>query len=60
MKRKMCMCCFNPAVYVSNNSNLALCEDCYISMSDDFEASMEDELGVSFDEYYDIEELDQD
>jgi hypothetical protein len=54
------MCCFNQAAYVSNNSNLALCEDCYISMSDDFEASMEDELGVSFDEYYDIEELDQD
>lgn len=59
-KKRMCMCCFNPAVYVSNNSSLALCEDCYTSMSDDYEASFEDEYGVSFDEYYDIEEVDCD
>ena len=55
MKRKTCMFCFNPAAYVSRNSSLALCEDCYISVSDDFESSMEDEVGLPFDEYYDIE-----
>lgn len=49
------MCCFNPAVYVSHNSALALCEECYLSFSDDYEASMEDEIGMPFDEYYDIE-----
>jgi hypothetical protein len=59
MKRKTCMCCFNPAVYESKNSNLRLCEECYISFSDDFEASMEDEIGMSFDEYYEIEEIDE-
>ena len=54
------MCCFNPAAYVSHNSTLALCEECYLSFSDDYEASMEEEYGMSFDEYYDIEELDDD
>ena len=58
MKRKTCMLCFNPAAYVSRNSSLALCEDCYISASDYFESSMADEVGLSFDEYYDIEEID--
>lgn len=57
MKRRTCMCCFNPAAYISHNSSLALCEECYMSMSDDFEASMEDEVGMPFDEYYDIEEI---
>ena len=57
MKRKTCMCCFNPADYVSNNSSLALCEECYLIMSDDFESSMEYEVGMPFDEYYDIEEV---
>jgi hypothetical protein len=28
-----------------------------MSMSDDFEASMEDEIGIPFDEYYEIEEI---
>lgn len=60
MKRRMCMCCFNPAVYESSNSDLRLCEDCYISMSDDFECGMEDEVGMSFDEYYDIVEIEED
>lgn len=59
-KRRTCMCCFNPAAYVSHNSTLALCEECYLSFSDDYEASMEEEYGMSFDEYYDIEELDDD
>lgn len=54
---KRCMCCFNPAEYESRNSNLRLCDECYLSMSDDFAASMEDELGMSFDEYYDMEEI---
>lgn len=58
MKRKTCMFCFYPAAYVSRNSSLALCEDCYISASDDFESTMEDEVGLPFDEYYDIEEMD--
>lgn len=60
MKRKTCMCCFNPAVYKSNNSNLRLCEECYLSFSDDFECGMEDEVGMPFDEYYDIEEIEED
>ena len=54
---KTCMCCFNPAVYESQNSNLTLCEECYMSMSDDYEASYEDDYGMSFDEYYEIEEI---
>ena len=56
--KKRCMCCFNEARYISNNSSLALCPECYTSMADDFEASMEDEIGMPFDEYYDIEEID--
>ena len=58
MKRKTCMFCFYPAAYVSRNSSLALCEDCYISASDYFESSMSNEVGLSFDEYYEIEEID--
>lgn len=58
MKRKTCTCCFYPAAYVSRNSSLAWCEDCYISASDTFESSMEDEVGLPFDEYYEIEEID--
>ena len=58
MKRKTCTYCFYPAAYVSKKSSLAWCEDCYISASDNFESSMEDEVGMSFDEYYDIEEID--
>lgn len=60
MKRKTCTYCFHPAAYVSRNSSLAWCEDCYISASDDFELSMEDEVGLPFDEYYDIDEIDDD
>ena len=60
MRHRTCMCCFNPAAYISHNSSRALCEECYISMSDDFESSMEDEVGMPFDEYYDIEEVDCD
>lgn len=52
-----CMTCFYEAKYISRNSSLCLCEDCYNSMSDDYEASFEDEYGMDFDEYYDIEEL---
>ena len=44
MKRKTCAYCFYPAAYVSRNPPLAWCEDCYISASDDFESSMEDEV----------------
>lgn len=57
MKRKMCTCCFNQASYESKNSNLRLCEECYLSFSDDFEASMEEECGMSFDEYYDMVDI---
>ena len=39
---------------------VALGEDCYIWASDDFESSMADEVGLSFDEYYDIEEIGND
>lgn len=61
MKRKTCMCCFNPAVYESKNSDLRLCEECYLIFSDDFECcGMEDEVGMPFDEYYDIEEIEED
>lgn len=58
MKRKTCMFCFYPAAYISKNSSLALCEDCYILASDEFESSIEDSVGLPFDEYYDIEEVD--
>lgn len=56
----MCQCimCFNKATHISCNSELALCEECYYSMADDFECSMEDELGCSFDEYYEFEDVD--
>lgn len=60
MKSRTCMCCFNQAVYESKSSNLRLCEECYISFSDDFESSMENELGMPFDEYYEIEEIEED
>ena len=60
MKRCKCDMCFSDAAYVSHNSSLHLCEECYIQMSDDFEASYEDEVGMPFDEYYDIEEIDCD
>lgn len=52
---KKCMCCNNPAPYVSRNSNLRLCEDCYTNMYDDFNASFEDEYGMNFDEYYEMD-----
>lgn len=52
------MCCSNDAKYISNNSSLALCPECYTSMADDFESSFEDEVGMPFDEYYDFEEID--
>lgn len=55
---KQCDFCSSEAVYASGNSDLHLCEECYTSMSDDFESGMEDEVGMSFDEYYDIYELD--
>ena len=57
MVKHLCNMCFNEAVYESQNSNLALCEDCYTSMEDDFEASFADEVGCSFDEYYDFVEI---
>mgnify|MGYP003446939493 CR=1 FL=1 len=57
MKQCICNFCYNPAVYKSNNSPIKLCEDCYISMSDDFESSMESSTGIPFDEYYEIEEI---
>lgn len=56
----MCMCslCFNSASYTSANSDLSLCEECYYSMQDEYESSLEDQIGCSFDDYYDIQELD--
>jgi hypothetical protein len=53
------MCCFNQAAYESKNSSLCLCEECYLSFSDDFETSMEEECGMSFDEYYEMEEIEE-
>lgn len=58
MKRCLCNLCWNPAAYISKNSNLRLCEDCFCSMEDDYNASLEDETGVSFNEYYDFIETD--
>ena len=56
---KCCLCdlCFNPAVYVSGNSPLHLCEDCYTSMEDDYESMFAEETGMSFDEYYDFQDV---
>ena len=58
-KKRICMCCFNSAKYISHNSSLALCEDCYTDMSDTYADSFEEEYGVPFDEYYDIEEIEE-
>ena len=60
MKCKSCITCFSQAAYESKNCDLLLCEECYLSFSDDFEASMEEEYGMSFDEYYEIEEIEED
>lgn len=57
---RRCMCCFEPAAYIPHNSQMALCEECHMSMEDDFEASMEDEVGLPFDEYYDFEWVGED
>ena len=61
-RKKNCKCdfCNNKAVYISCNSPIRLCEDCYTNMSDDFEFGMEDEVGVPFDEYYDFCMVDDD
>jgi hypothetical protein len=58
MKRHICSLCFADAAYVSSKAHLALCEDCYTNMEDEYSASMEDEIGMSFDEYYEFEEID--
>lgn len=57
---KSCTCslCFNKAVYISQNTHLNLCEECFMSMEDEYECSMEDEIGMPFDEYYDFVEVD--
>lgn len=56
---KHCLCCFNEVTHVSHNSPLKLCDDCYLTMKDDYEASFEDEIGMSFEEYYDFEEVEE-
>ena len=48
-----CDFCNNRADYETGDGHIHWCEDCYISMADDFEASYEDEYGMPFDEYYD-------
>jgi len=52
-----CDFCSADAAYVSGDGQLHLCEDCYRSMEDDFECSFEDEVGMPFDEYYEMEEI---
>ena len=48
-----CDFCNNRADYRTGDGHIHWCEDCYISMSDDYEASYEDDYGMPFDEYYD-------
>lgn len=60
MSNHTCHICYNNAAYISHNSDLALCEECYYSMEDSFEAlNIGEESGMSFDEYYDFEEIDE-
>lgn len=61
MKTCMCSLCFYPAAYVSKNSPLKLCEDCYYSVESEYEQSEAAlESGMSFEDYYDFEEVDDD
>ena len=48
-----CDFCNNRADYRTGDSRIHWCEDCYISMADEYEASYEDDHGMPFDEYYD-------
>lgn len=58
MAKHMCHVCYNDAAYISRNSDLALCEECYYSMEDSFDClGIEEESGMCFDEYYDFEEI---
>lgn len=59
MKHKcMCSLCSSDAIYEAHNADLFLCEECYCSMSDDFEMTdVAEETGYSFDEYYEISEI---
>ena len=55
-----CDFCNNRADYRTGDGHIHWCEDCYISMADDFEASYEDEYGMPFCEYYDVYEMYED
>lgn len=48
-----CDFCNNRADYRTGDGRIHWCEDCYISMADDYEASYEDNYSMPFDEYYD-------
>lgn len=50
-----CIMCFEQAAYVSHNSELCLCEECYRSFEDEFDATVGRETGESFNEYYEFE-----
>lgn len=60
MGRCKCDFCSASAEYVSGDGQLHLCEDCYSLMEDDFSCSFEDEVGMPFDEYYEMEEINND
>ena len=48
-----CDFCNNRADYKTGDGSIHWCEDCYISMADEYEAYYEDDYGMPFDEYYD-------
>lgn len=58
MKCKTCMNCFSPAAYESKDLDLRLCEKCYTRFLDYYETFYSGEIGLSLDEFYEIEEID--
>lgn len=56
---KRCLCCFNPATHISHNSVLRLCDDCYESMKSDYESQFEQETNLSFEDFYEFEEIEE-
>lgn len=55
-----CDFCNERADYMSGDGRIHWCEECYISMADDYEASYEEDYGMPFEEYYDVCEIEYD
>lgn len=55
MKIRKCIICGCHARYVSRNSLLAFCEDCYAEAEDSYEDVKDADNNMDFSEYYDFE-----